>query len=284
MNDVALVLGGGGVAGVAWITGVVAGLADEGIDLRDAQQILGTSAGSTVGAQLWSGESLDALFARQADPAHQTPELSPPWSRIARIVRYVPGHGARSPIRTNAYARSPAWRSTATPSAKPNAARSSPDGCRRTRGPRNASPLRRSTPKPASCGCSTPLPASSLVDAVAASCAVPMIWPATTIQGRRYVDGGMRSAENADLITGARSVLILSPSGIDAASLRGIGLRKEVEGLEANGMRVAVIEPDADARSAIGFNPLDPDTRTPSATAGRAQGRREATRIGAFLR
>ncbi len=77
--------------------------------------------------------------------------------------------------------------------------------------------------------------------------------------------------------------MILSPGGIDGASLRGIGLRKEVEGLEANGVRVAVIEPDAAARSAIGFNPLDPETRTPSAETGRAQGRREATRIGAFL-
>ncbi len=85
MNDVALVLGGGGVAGVAWITGVVAGLADEGIDLREAQQILGTSAGSTVGAQLWSGETLEALFARQADPAHQTPELSPPFSALRTL-------------------------------------------------------------------------------------------------------------------------------------------------------------------------------------------------------
>jgi NTE family protein len=83
----ALVLGGGGVAGVAWITGVIAGLADAGIDLRDAQRILGTSAGATVGAQLWSGASLEELFARQADPAHQTPELSPPFSALRALYR-----------------------------------------------------------------------------------------------------------------------------------------------------------------------------------------------------
>jgi NTE family protein len=127
-------------------------------------------------------------------------------------------------------------------------------------------------------------PGASLVDAVAASCAVPMIWPAATIQGRRYVDGGRRSFENADLIVGARRVVVLSPSGANAPSLRGTSLRNEVDGLEANGARVAVIEPDAAARAAIGVNPLDPATRTPCADAGRAQGRHEAARMRALLR
>jgi len=283
MNDLALVLGGGGVAGVAWITGVVAGLADEGIDLRETQRILGTSAGSTVGAQLWSGMSLEDLFARQADPAQQTPELSPPFSalrtlfvafqeiariadpdeRVRRISRMALDSNVISePERRSIIARRlpshnwPAkWFGTTAIDAETGELRvfDSTSGV-------------------------------SLVDAVAASCAVPMIWPATSILGRRYVDGGMRSADNADLVTGAGSVLILSPSGVDAASLRGIGLRKEAADLEAKGMRVSVMEPDATARAAIGVNPLDPSTRTPCANAGRIQGRVEAERVRAFLR
>ena len=120
----------------------------------------------------------------------------------------------------------------------------------------------------------------ALIDAVAASCAVPLIWPAVTILGRRYVDGGIRSAESADRVENAAVVVILSPLGRDAPAMHGVGLRAEVEALEAKGVRVAVVEPDADARSAMGINVLDPATRAPTAEAGRMQGRREAQRIG----
>lgn len=282
LEEAALVLGGGGVAGVAWITGVIAGLADEGIDLREAQQILGTSAGSTVGAQLWSGESLDALFARQADPAHQTPEISPPFSALRELFGKFQEMAriADPDERVRKIARMALDSKTVSEAER----RAIIAG----RLPSHVWPATRlaATAIDAETGELRVFDAASgvdLVDAVAASCAVPLIWPATTIQGRRYVDGGMRSAENADLITGARSVLILSPGGIDGASLRGIGLRKEVAALEARGVRVAVIDPDATARAAIGFNALDPATRTPSATAGRAQGRLEAARVSAFL-
>jgi NTE family protein len=71
----ALVLGGGGVAGIAWETGVLAGLADAGVDAAAADYVLGTSAGSAVAAQLGSGLSWAELFRRQADPAAQNEEL-----------------------------------------------------------------------------------------------------------------------------------------------------------------------------------------------------------------
>src|SRR3984957_6691383 len=70
-----LVLGGGGLAGIAWITGLLAGLAEAGQDLTGADQVIGTSAGATVAAQLGSGLGLDELFARQAEPALQSREL-----------------------------------------------------------------------------------------------------------------------------------------------------------------------------------------------------------------
>src|SRR5215813_5029102 len=71
----ALVLGGGGVAGIAWITGLLTGLAEVGDDLTGADLIIGTSAGATVAAQLGSGLPLTELFARQADPSRQPAEI-----------------------------------------------------------------------------------------------------------------------------------------------------------------------------------------------------------------
>ena len=74
MSD-ALVLGGGGVAGIAWITGLLLGLDESGQDVTRAELIVGTSAGSTVAAQLGSDVGLQELYARQFEPELQTPEI-----------------------------------------------------------------------------------------------------------------------------------------------------------------------------------------------------------------
>src|SRR5260370_22782556 len=70
----ALVLGGGGVAGVAWELGILTGLHDTGVDVRGADVIIGTSAGSVVGAQIASGTNLESLFASQLTPVEQSTE------------------------------------------------------------------------------------------------------------------------------------------------------------------------------------------------------------------
>jgi NTE family protein len=82
----AVVLGGGGVAGIAWETGVLIGLADEGVNVTTADFVVGTSAGATVAAQLGSGLPLDQLFKRQADPALQTPELAPTGMSVTELT------------------------------------------------------------------------------------------------------------------------------------------------------------------------------------------------------
>ena len=61
----ALVLGGGGITGIAWEIGLLAGLADAGVDLAGADLVVGTSAGSVVGAQLATGEDLEEMYGRQ---------------------------------------------------------------------------------------------------------------------------------------------------------------------------------------------------------------------------
>jgi len=121
----------------------------------------------------------------------------------------------------------------------------------------------------------------SLVDAVAASCAVPGIWPPVTIAGRRYMDGGVRSATNADLARGYDRVLILNPLGANA-NYFGAGTDAEAAALEREGSQVLVIAPDAASAAAIGLNPLDPATRQPSALAGHTQGRELAAPVTAF--
>ena len=113
-----------------------------------------------------------------------------------------------------------------------------------------------------------------LLQAVAASCAVPGVYPPVTIDGRRYVDGGMRSAANADLAEGYDRVVVLAPVP------RGIGPLSSVDA-QVTGMvaRVAVVSPDAASRRAIGRNVLDPAARAGSARAGRAQGAAVAAEV-----
>jgi NTE family protein len=112
-----------------------------------------------------------------------------------------------------------------------------------------------------------------LVDAVAASCAVPGIWPPVTIDGRRYVDGGVRSSDNADLAAGADQITVISPLGVDSPLPSPLPLRDVVARLRDAGSAVAVLAPDIASRAAMGANPLDPATRAPAAKAGLAQGR-----------
>ncbi len=107
-----------------------------------------------------------------------------------------------------------------------------------------------------------------LVDAVAASCAVPGVWPPVTIGDRRYIDGGVRSTVNADLAEGADRVVVVAPI---AMGLNG-SIHHEIEALEAEGADVAVVVADEASVAAFGANPLHPATREPSARAGRAQG------------
>ena len=135
-----------------------------------------------------------------------------------------------------------------------------------------------------------------LVDAVTAGTALPGTVPTHSINGTRYINGGVRSAENADLASGYANVVVLSPfggqnrtppeRGADPAGqfegLRrfpGADLAGQAEALRKQGSHVEVITPDADSRAAMGTNQMDLATRNPAARAGFAQGKQEATRV-----
>jgi NTE family protein len=268
----ALVLGGGGVAGIAWMTGLLAGLADAGHDVTGADLVIGTSAGATVAAQLGSGLPLDDLYARQVDPARQSAEIAAQVnldSFAAEFGKYL--QGSSSPQDALRAAGSFALAATTVPEAARRAVITS-------RLPSPDWPARAIRLVAVDCetGATEVFDSASgvsLVDAVAASCAVPGIWPPVTIGGRRYMDGGVRSSDNADLAAGAARIVILSPLGADSPLPTPMPLREVVASLRDGGARVTVVSPDDASRPFIGTNPLDPAVRAPAAEAGRAQGR-----------
>ncbi len=270
MNDRALVLGGGGVAGIAWMTGLLFGLSEYSVDLRDAELILGTSAGSTVAAQLGCPISLEELYRRQVDPTLQTREITPDPRLLQQLLEAFPT--IATPCDRAELTRKVGQWSLQAPTVT--------EGERRSviaaRLPAHAWPdrLLRITAVDTETGETRifdRLTGTSLVDAVAASCAVPGVWPPVTIDGRRYMDGGVRSSDNADLAQGYARILILSPNGLRADEIVAFPLQEQMDILEDAGAQTYLIEPDDPSRNAKGINPLLPETRKPAAEAGRAQ-------------
>jgi NTE family protein len=260
----ALVLGGGGITGIAWEIGMLAGLAEAGLDLTQADVVVGTSAGSVVGAQIRGGTALEDLYAEQLRDA--TGEIAARMG-IGAIARFVlaamwPGDEHRSRARLGRAAL---------------AARTVPEAERRSvienRLTNLAWPDRTLlvTAVDAETGESRVFDRDSgvpLVDAVAASCAVPLVWPPMTVGGRRYMDGGVRSIANADLASGCERVIVLAPVAIGLRRSGRIGVQLSALGPHVRSLQVS---PDAQSRAAIGGNTLDPARRAASAQAGRHQ-------------
>lgn len=278
----ALVLAGGGVAGIAWETGVLCGIADESpataAALLNSDVLLGTSAGSAVSAQIGSGTSLDELFARQVGEA--SPELDPGMGVEGIAELFL---AAMTAPNTTAAQKMQCIGAVAL------AAETVPAAVRRRviarRLPSHQWPERclRITAIDIDTGELMVFDRDSgvdLVDAVAASCAVPGVWPPVVIGGRRYMDGGMRSSVNLDVADDCGVAVVLVPSGESSPSPFSGGVASEVA---AFGGRAMAVFADPAAVRAFGRNPLDPACRIPSARAGREQGRQEAAAIAEFL-
>jgi NTE family protein len=260
----ALVLGGGGVAGVAWETGLLLGLREAGLDLSQADVFVGTSAGSVVAAQVTSGTPLDELFA--ALIATESGEIAARMSRTA-LVRFVlamawPGDSQRARARLGRAA----LRAKTVPEAERRAVIA-----RRLSTPDWPQQRLLITSVNAETGAAVVFDRDSgvtLVDAVAASCAVPLVWPPVTIKGQRYIDGGVRSVANVDLAKGCERLVVIAPL---TAALRRADRPAAQAATLGEGVRSIIVSPDAASRAAFGPNVLDPATRAPSAKAGRAQ-------------
>ena len=272
----ALVLGSGGVTGVAWEVGLLAGLAAQGLDLSGADLVIGTSAGSLAGAQVTSGTGLAELYQAQIAPdgvevhAGMTREL---------VLRYalafaLPGSRRRARIRMGKI-------SLASPDL-PESERSAVIGAWL---PRHEWPSQRLLIVAVDTGSGEWAAFGSgsgvgLIEAVSASCAVPGVWPPVRMNGQRWMDGGMRSATNADLAAECARIVVLAPLW------RGFGLMpgaaRQCRRLARGGQRsVALVVPDEAAQAAIGPNLLDSARRAQAAQAGYAQAATVASQIAA---
>ena len=156
-----LVLGGGGVAGIAWMTGLLAGLADAGQDVTGTDSIIGTSAGATVAAQVGSGLPLDELFACQADPGRQVAEIAAEVDLQQLGTEFAGLFTGPAATEREALARIGAFALAAQTVPRPPGGRSSSRGCPRRTGPRGRSCWSPSTRSPARCACSTGSPGSA---------------------------------------------------------------------------------------------------------------------------
>lgn len=270
----ALVLGGGGVAGIAWELGVLDALAEHGIDLASADRIVGTSAGAAVGAQLCSGESLRSLCERQLVPADQSGELRVEHS-LDRFIEQLAACFEGNPDETEVRRRL-GQVAINTPTVDESARIAVIESRLSSHEWSEADLL--VTAVDAMTGEFRVFDRHSgvsLVSAVAASCAVPGIWPPVTIGSSRFIDGGVRSGSNADLAEGYDSVVILAPF----AGGFGPSVKSEVAALRQRGAAVEVIAADEGSTAAFGTNVLDPETRAPSLREGRRQGNLEVQRI-----
>ena len=296
----ALVLGGGGPVGIAWEAGLAAGLAEAGIDLAAADFIVGTSAGSVVGAQLAMGRSAESLAAAQMREAPlpaaaegagvgPPPDLTglmammikaatfegPPEEMRAELGAYalaaktvpeeafIAGFGRMDGLGADAW---PGHRYTCT-------AVDALDGRFVTWNAESGVPLGR---------------------AVASSCSVPGIFPPITINGRRYIDGGMRTATNADLAAGYERVVVVSVTGnatVPAGSPQAAMLERtrkrfdeEIAAIRDKGGEAVVIRPDDGALEAFGVNLMDASRRPAVTREGIRQGKAEAVRLAEMWR
>ncbi|MGC2565703.1 MAG: patatin-like phospholipase family protein [Mycobacterium sp.] len=278
----ALVLGGGGIAGIAWETGILLGIADESpaaaAALLDSDVLLGTSAGSTVVAQISSGLDLAELFARQVSDT--SAEIDPGVGIEAIMDLFLAALSDPDTTvmqkRQRIGAVALAADTVAGPVRRDVIARRLPSHVWPDR-------VLRITAIDIATGGLVVLDRDSgvdLVDAVAASCAVPGAWPPVTIGDRRYMDGGIGSTINLDVADDCGAAVVLVPAGVSAPSPFGAGPATEIA--EFSGVALGVFADD-ESLAAFGPNQLDPCCRPASAAAGRAQGRREAASVAAFL-
>jgi NTE family protein len=281
-NKRALVLAGGGAAGNAWEIGLIAGLSDAGVDVTAADLIIGTSAGATVAAQITSGIRLADLYA----------------AIIAELPR--PHAGGAGPDRGRASNTSGAkymeWSNDIIAASQDasemrrriGAAALEMDAASDSNETRWRDIVAARLPSqhwPQQSVLITAVDARTgepvvfdrhsgieLVDAVAASTS-----PLTPyrIGVDRYIDGGYRRSENADLAAGYGHVLVLSPFGGRSRMppAWAMDLATQVDELRAAGSRVETVFPDAGAGDVFGANALDPSTRPQAARGGYDQGR-----------
>jgi NTE family protein len=292
-NKRALVLAGGGASGNAWELGLIAGLFDAGVDLTEADLIIGTSAGSTVAAQITSGtgpaELYAAILAEAPQPQPQPREAGSDRGRALSGPSYMKWSNG---IIGSAQDASDMRRRMGAAALEMDAS----DGSSQTRWRDIVTARLPSQHWPQQPVLITAVDARTgepvvfdrdsgidLVDAVAASTSAMTPY---RIGEDRYINGGYRRSENADLAAGYGRVLVLSPfGGRSRMPLEwGMDLATQVAELRAGGSKVETVFPDGGAGDVFDANALDPSTRLQAARGGYDQGRALAERLAEIWR
>jgi NTE family protein len=289
----ALVLGGGGSTGNAWLIGVIAGLFDAGLDVTEADLVIGTSAGSTAAAQIAGATPTELLAAiLAAAPQQRTGAVGSDGGRVP--IRPAANHMERTSKIIAAAEDGADMRRRMGAAALDMDAASDGSGQTRWRAtvaarlPSQRWPQRTVLVTAVDAHTGEPVvfdrhSGVDLVDAVAASCASGFAY---RIGDNRYIDGGYRRNENADLAAGYERVLVLSPfGGRTRTPLEwGMHLAAQVDELRARGSRVETIFPDSNSEHMFGANAMDLSLRPPAARAGYNQGRALAEQLTEFWR
>ncbi|MET7486445.1 patatin-like phospholipase family protein [Streptomyces sp. NPDC005538] len=278
MRSTALVLGGGGPVGGAWMTGVLAGLTEAGVDLARADVIIGTSAGAIFGTRLAAGETPQELYERQLTRADKV-ELRVTAAQTARFLWAA--MGSRDPERSVRRLGRAALNARTGPESELLDALGT-----LLRGTRDwPARVLRIAAVDARTGSLETFDTDSkvtLLEAVAASCAVPLVCAPVTAGGRRWIDGGSRTTTNLHLAAGYRHILAVSP--IPTAVGPHPSARQQAAQLAAQGAEITLVTPDRAARRAMGRD-MTADARRPAAAkAGHAQATALASTVDAVWR
>ncbi|WP_198165874.1 patatin-like phospholipase family protein [Agromyces laixinhei] len=290
-NTRALVLAGAGAAGNAWQLGLIAGLCDGGVDLTEADLIIGTSAGSTVAAQITSGTRPADLYAAILAEPPRPQAVAGETGRRRGPTFSGPDYMQWSDRIIDAAADASDMRRRMSAAALDLDTSDGVDAARwhdivASRLPSHDWPAQPMLIPTVDAGTGEPVvfdrrSGVGLVDAVAASTSAMIPY---RIGAKRYLNGGYRRSSNTDLAAGHGRVVVLEPfGGRSRTPLEwGMDLATQVEELRAGGSMVDAVFPDAGAGDVFNANALDPSTRRPAARGGYDQGRALAERFDGF--
>ncbi len=276
----ALVLGGGGSYAIGWELGYLSGLSQEGIDVRNLDLVIGTSGGAQAATAITSNQNWDEIFQQQIAPK---PNEEPPHQDMVSVIEKYSEIAKKSKNPKEwleNYSKFALETNKFDESVHLNRLK---DRIKVNRWPNNliitaidAQKSERVT--------FTSESNADIYKAMEASGSLPGVWPATTIDGNKYYDGGCHSMDNADLAKGAKKVLVLAPSLPVATPYT---LEEAIKDLKENGSEVQLVVPNEEVfqkLNELGGNTVDTKIRPEIFRVAKAQGIQDSAKLKDFFK
>lgn len=276
-NERALVLGGGGITGIAWESGVLAALIENGMNISQIGKIFGTSAGAFVGAVLSNNQDMKAYYHylnENKDPNEQTKlkkEVYEMWRQA-----YIQGGNNQENIGRLLGEMIDQVQPVISMKERKKAIAKRLNGSKWT----SQLVITAINARTGQLETINQQIGMDLIDSVAASGAVPGLWPHVTMNGKEYIDGGMVSSTNACLAKDFKQILIIAPLTQKIGKLPNVF---DDEITLSNTSNVYTITPDEFSKSIIGDNIYDASVIIEVGNAGYEQGKRLAKEIKALM-